>query len=123
MKLKFSILNLSRIVEYTAVVRSPRAADPHCCEPTHVGGSAHFRKQRGGTMRAAKIIAFCLIVLALTSGMGLLAQTATGEINGAVSDQSGAVVAGATVKLANTNTRIEKQVTTNATGFFVFINV
>ena len=40
-----------------------------------------------------------------------------------MTDASGAVIAGAAVTLTNQNTKIEKQVTTNSTGYFIFINV
>src|SRR5262245_60504939 len=53
----------------------------------------------------------------------LLGQTSSGEVNGAVTDQTGAVVASATVKLINQATRIETQGSLNQDGRFTFVNV
>jgi len=51
------------------------------------------------------------------------AQTATGEVNGTVSDPNGAAVPGAVVKLINQATKAETEVTTNQSGFFTFVNI
>jgi hypothetical protein len=47
------------------------------------------------------------------------AQTVTGTIQGTVTDQTGAVVPGATVLIRNVETGQERTVTTSAEGFFV----
>jgi hypothetical protein len=49
--------------------------------------------------------------------------TSAGTIAGAVTDPTGAVVAGATVVLKNAVTNYQKQVTTDAKGAFQFVNV
>src|SRR5262245_7319351 len=51
------------------------------------------------------------------------AQTATGQVNGTVSDASGGAVAGATVRLKNEETGIETVRSANESGSFVFVNV
>src|SRR5579871_2783391 len=61
--------------------------------------------------------------LALAVGMMLClgmaqAQTVTGAITGTVTDQSGAVVAGAKVTAHNVDTGVNTPTTTNGTGFF-----
>src|SRR5436190_6569752 len=53
----------------------------------------------------------------------VFAQTSTGEVNGTVSDQNGAAIPGATVKLTNESTRIESELLTNQSGYFTFVNV
>src|SRR4051812_23518243 len=53
----------------------------------------------------------------------LLAQSATGEVTGTVTDKSGGAVAGATVKLNNVGTGVGDQAQTNASGSYTFINV
>src|SRR5215813_14186475 len=53
----------------------------------------------------------------------LLGQTSSGEVNGAVTDQTGAAVPAATVKLINQATRIETQGSLNQDGRFTFVNV
>src|SRR5690349_23170976 len=53
----------------------------------------------------------------------LIAQTATGQANGTVTDQSGAIVPGASVSLKNQATGIESRAVSNNSGFFIFTNV
>ena len=50
-------------------------------------------------------------------------QTAGGEVNGTITDSSGAGVPNATVKLANQGTAIVEQARSNANGYYVFVNV
>ena len=73
-------------------------------------------------MRPAKMATILLVVL-FVSARVTHAQTATGEVNGTVTDTSGGFVAGAAVKLTNQATKIEDRVATNVDGYFVFINV
>jgi hypothetical protein len=76
-------------------------------------------------MRSGKIL-LCLITLVflvLAISVPAIAQTGSGEVNGTITDSSGAVVAGAVVKLANQATGIANMATSNTTGYFVFINV
>src|SRR5438034_32437 len=73
-------------------------------------------------MRLAKTAAILFVVLSVAAAAGR-AQTASGEVNGTVTDKSGGLVAGATVKLTNQATKIEDWITTNSAGYFVFINV
>src|SRR5262249_28208869 len=53
----------------------------------------------------------------------LLGQTSSGEVNGAITDQTGAAVSAATVKLINQATGIETQASLNQDGRFTFVNV
>lgn len=54
-----------------------------------------------------------LFLAALSMGQG-----ATGQISGTVSDQNGAVVSGAAVKVINVDTNLRRETTTNNDGFF-----
>jgi hypothetical protein len=75
-------------------------------------------------MRSYRFILVC--VCSFMMGMtptALLAQRATGGVNGTVTDQSGAVVAGATVTLTNQDTNVVNHATTSNTGYFVFLDV
>src|SRR5689334_7530395 len=72
-------------------------------------------------MRSGKILG--LAMLFLLSTFAAFGQTSVGEVNGTVTDTSGASVAGASVKLTNQGTGVVAQATTNADGHFVFINV
>src|SRR5438876_5944503 len=73
-------------------------------------------------MRLAKMATILLVVLLVTAGVAH-AQTATGEVNGTVTDKSGGFVAGASVMLANQATKIEDRVTTNSDGYSGLFNV
>lgn len=67
-------------------------------------------------------LAFLLVtVLALSATF--FAQTSTGEVNGAVTDPTGASVPAASVRLINQATGIETQTTPNQDGRFIFVNV
>jgi carboxypeptidase family protein/TonB-dependent receptor-like protein len=73
-------------------------------------------------MRSLKTIALILLLLAI-SVSAAFAQTATGEVNGTVTDPNGQSVPGANVKLINQATKIELEVTANQNGSFTFVNV
>jgi hypothetical protein len=59
-----------------------------------------------------------LFVLVLAMSVSVYAQTPTGIISGAVTDESGAVVPNATVTITNKTTGFVRTVTTNAEGLF-----
>jgi Carboxypeptidase regulatory-like domain/TonB dependent receptor len=66
----------------------------------------------------------CLVVLfSLLNSTLLLAQSTGGRILGRVADPSGAVVAGAKVTLTNEATRVSREVPTNSSGDYVFVEV
>ena len=69
-----------------------------------------------------------ILLAALLAGLAFTtspvqAQTATGEVNGTITDRSGGTIATAKVTLTNEATKITDQVQTNSNGYFVFINV
>ena len=62
-----------------------------------------------------------LIALTLIFGLtNLFAQGTTGQISGTVTDQTGAVVSGATVKVTQTDTNFSRTGTTNEEGVYSF---
>ena len=63
------------------------------------------------------------IILCIAFSLSAFAQSRGGEINGTVTDSSGAVVPGATVTLTNQATNIQTHVNSNSSGYFVFLNV
>ncbi len=67
--------------------------------------------------------AIITLLLTLVSAVALQAQTATGEVNGTVTDPNGAAVPGAMVKLINQATKGESEATTNQSGYFTFVNL
>ncbi len=64
-------------------------------------------------------LAAALLILSVTA----FGQTSSGEVNGAVTDQTGAAISAATVKLINKTTGIETQAPLNKDGRFTFVNV
>src|SRR5947208_15638398 len=73
-------------------------------------------------MRPAKMATFFSLVLFLFAD-GTRAQTASGEVNGSVTDKSGGFVACAAARLTNQATKIQDRATANSDGYFAFINV
>ena len=67
--------------------------------------------------------AIIALLLTFVSAVALQAQTATGEVNGTVTDPNGAAVPGAMVKLINQATKGETEATTNQSGYFTFVNL
>ncbi|HTQ56379.1 MAG TPA: TonB-dependent receptor [Bryobacteraceae bacterium] len=65
------------------------------------------------------VIAFCFILMPAL----VLAQTETGAITGTVTDQSGAVVPGATVTVKSVATNAIRNATTNAEGIYAVSNL
>ncbi len=59
----------------------------------------------------------CLVLVSSTLAF---AQTSRGTVSGIVKDQTGAVIPGASVTLTNTDTTVERAVTTNDEGFYRF---
>ena len=77
-----------------------------------------FRFERGLLGLSAILI---LAVLAIAS-VGF-AQTGTTSLRGAILDSSGAVIAGATVTLSNSQTGFERSVVTEETGTYEFLGL
>ena len=62
---------------------------------------------------------YALVIALLLTTISVSAQTPTAGVTGRVTDATGAVVPGATVKVANVETNIVQQTVTNANGDFV----
>src|SRR5215510_10123503 len=71
----------------------------------------------------SRIIASGIILMMLACASFAPAQIATGGVNGNVTDPTGAVVPGATIKLTNEATQVETVSKTNETGNYVFVGV
>jgi len=65
----------------------------------------------------------CLAAILLAAEAGLSAQVLKGQIVGTVSDSSGAVIAGATIVLTETQTNFRRDATSNESGNFFFVNL
>jgi hypothetical protein len=64
-----------------------------------------------------------VVSLALFGAVGLKAQTTQASISGVVSDASGAVVPGVTIKVTDKNRGVSHQGQTNRTGLYVITNL
>jgi hypothetical protein len=75
-------------------------------------------------MRTRRLLlsVFPLAILFFAAFPGM-AQSGTGEVNGTVTDPAGAVVVGAAVSMVNQDTQVARQVSTNSTGYFIFVGV
>src|SRR5947207_4205589 len=73
-------------------------------------------------MRLLRDCLLALLILFVLAQVGL-AQTATGEVNGTVTDPNGSSVPGAVVKLIDHATKVEADATSNQSGYFTFVNL
>ncbi|HZY71524.1 MAG TPA: carboxypeptidase-like regulatory domain-containing protein [Edaphobacter sp.] len=82
----------------------------------------HFESAQSGFARllrsSIQAVACCALLLAFCATAN--AQTATGQFNGHVTDENGAVVVGAQVTLANSQSGLTRTTTTNGEGFYLF---
>lgn len=85
-------------------------------------GSLQSRNHTSGVSRHSRMVGHALVccVLFLTLGIVARAQIATGQFNGHVFDQSGAVVPGATVTLEDMQTSLTRTATANGEGLYEF---
>ncbi len=74
-------------------------------------------------MRPSSWIAILMLLVFLATGPALLAQTATGEVNGTIVDPTGAFIAGVKITIINQGTRISHSTTSNGSGYYLFINL
>src|SRR5271170_3398846 len=74
--------------------------------------------------RSTRLALFLLVVICVGSALPMWAQsTSTGTIAGAVTDPTGAVVAGAKITLSDTSTNISRNTTSNAAGRYIYADV
>jgi hypothetical protein len=74
--------------------------------------------------RSTRLALFLLVVICVGSALPVWAQSASsGTVAGSVTDQTGAVVAGAKVTLTDTSTNIPRSTTTNAAGRYIYVDV
>lgn len=64
-----------------------------------------------------------LLLAGLVAVAAVFAQSTSGGVNGTITDTTGAVVPGTSVTLSNVGTGVEVTSGSNASGFFVFVNV
>lgn len=80
---------------------------------------------RGARMRRFQslVALMCLVVALTISQSAASAQTQNAELNGTVTDQAGALVAGAQILVVNLETQVPRTVESNASGVFVAANL
>jgi Carboxypeptidase regulatory-like domain len=75
-------------------------------------------------MRSSRIILSYLLGALLTvSSSHLAAQSASATVNGTITDSQGEVIPAAAVTLTNQDTGVTRHATSNATGYFVFLDI
>src|SRR5215469_17134687 len=76
-------------------------------------------------MRSFRFAGITIVGIALALGFAssTTAQTATTSLRGTVSDNSGAVIPGAQVLLANALTSFSRSTTTNSQGAYEFVEI
>ena len=79
--------------------------------------AAKSLSDRGNAFRFLFPALFCLLVAAHFSGLNLHAQ-GRAAIQGTVQDTTGAVIPGATITATNTETNLQRSVTSNASGLY-----
>src|SRR5260370_759265 len=84
----------------------------------HFGGFTMHKQFGLGRLTLAICISFALPILILIPGTRLIAQTDTGRIQGSVTDQTGAVIPGASIILTNTETNATQTISSDGGGNF-----
>ena len=75
-------------------------------------------------VRIVKLTLVLMLVVCVGSALPMWAQsTSTGTIEGSVTDQSGAVVPSATVRLTDIGTKVERTTLTNKDGRYIIVDV
>ena len=87
-----------------------------------VGGDAAFEKQRGWGWPAAVVGAVWAALILIASGLPASGQNVvlSGALTGRVTDQSGAVIPAARVRVQNLGTGVEQSAETSAAGVYRF---
>ena len=75
------------------------------------------------TRRIVGVIAFVFLMTMFLATSARSQQTTAGSFRGTVSDQTGAVIPGATVRITNPDTGFTRETITNETGFYVLAKV
>lgn len=119
-------------MEYIADLIEKRCGYPETQQETDVmktiarprNSAGHTEKVRlsGIFTRSWRVAVFaCFAMLVFSLGSEVYAQTTTSTIEGTVTDQNGAVIAGATVKATGTTLAVERTATTDKDGLYRFV--
>jgi hypothetical protein len=80
----------------------------------------HRRQNTGPCGCISQTIKAFIALVLLATGISLTAQSVTGTITGSVTDPTGAVIPGATVKVTETATGVSRSAVSNGAGIFSF---
>src|SRR6266849_502014 len=90
-----------------------RLSAAHCCSGMRVGC-------QGGTMNRARFLLLSILVVLTVNGT-VFPQTSSTSLQGTVTDPSGSAIVGATVVLANSESKLERTIETGMQGEYRFI--
>jgi len=82
----------------------------------------HCQSRKSSHYWTAIRFSICLLLVLVLSSVAH-AQVATATVNGTVTDQSGALIPGATVSLKNVATNVDRTTTSNSAGNYVLVNI
>src|SRR5258708_32450816 len=108
------------IARVGTVVSTPIVA---VLEKVRVRKTALILVTRGCRMKNTFCKWVLVVCFALLVSQGLLAQSDLGKISGFIKDPSGATIANAKVTIRNNTGGVDRQTTTNDSGYYVITNV
>src|SRR6266852_2624244 len=107
-----------RMPECVTLARGNRWYAPNRCHSTFVATCESAARE--GTMNRAKRLLFSILVILTVNGT-VFPQTSSTSLQGTVTDPSGSAIVGATVVLANSESKLERTIETGMQGEYRFI--
>src|SRR6266851_4776103 len=109
-----------RMPECVTLARGNRWYAPNRCHSTFVATCESAARE--GTMKRAKCLLFSFLMILTVNGT-VFPQTSSTSLQGTVTDPSGSAIAGATVVLANSESKLERTMETGMQGEYRFFAV
>src|SRR6266851_8779860 len=107
-----------RMPECVTLARGNRWYAPNCCPLLFVAACQSAAGE--GTMNRAKLLLLSILVVLTVNGT-VFPQTSSTSLQGSVTDPSGSAIVGATVVLANSESKLERTMETGTQGEYRFI--
>src|SRR6266852_4027022 len=107
-----------RMPECVTLARGNRWYAPNRCHSTFVATCESAARE--GTMNRARRLLFSILVILTVNGT-VFPQTSSTSLQGTVTDPSGSAIVGATVVLANSESKLERTIETGMQGEYRFI--
>jgi hypothetical protein len=112
---------------WCAFLSSASAGNPwkRSCQPNKTSSTSNPLDLQYTSSSSSKLwlLVLCAALMLCLSAPMWGQSTATGTVSGQVTDQSNAVIPGATITLVDVDTRDSRTTTTNDTGRYIFVNV